>query len=131
MKILTLDEAKRHVGEGWHSLLEEAFQKLPELQEIYHKTASGEQLTTSPSIGYTTVKEKFGGLRIYTNVWAESEEISTFLWSLESKSFTMCEFCGSEENVDLKSKTYWIKTVCTKCGEQHGFTNPVNQTFIL
>jgi hypothetical protein len=58
------------------------------------------------------VKEKFGGLRFYTN--GECKEIHGMIWLAEQLSCYICENCGSTENVTQNNKG-WIRSLCSKC----------------
>jgi len=62
-------------------------------------------------IEVTQIKEKFGGLRFYTN---HSETlIEGMIWFAEALSYTICEKCG---NNDAKPNSEgWIKTLCGVC----------------
>jgi hypothetical protein len=60
------------------------------------------------------VKEKFGGLRIYSQ-GGDYEAISDLERTAESISFLTCEYCGEPGN--LKNKNGWIKTCCEKCND--------------
>jgi hypothetical protein len=53
------------------------------------------------------VKEKFGGLRIYTDVY--DEEVDKVLMSLEIDSFNICEVCGDAGKLRGGS---WYRTLC-------------------
>lgn len=59
------------------------------------------------------VKEKFGGLRIYSHhvpiIYSSAREL---LNVLEEQSYTTCEFCGSNGK---PRKTGWVKTMCEQC----------------
>lgn len=57
------------------------------------------------------VKEKFGGLRFYTNYY--NEEINGAIALSNLMSYKTCETCGITQNV-TQSKG-WIVTLCKKC----------------
>ena len=61
------------------------------------------------------IKEKFGGLRVYVNF--HIKELDELIDKAEQKSFSVCEKCGSEENVTTKpNRPYgWILTLCDNC----------------
>ena len=85
------------VGSGWSNLLWDVF-KLIE----HHNS------TSSDKIIIVQVKEKWGGLRIYTNY--SILEIDKFLMETEKKSFRICEECGAIGNLRKLNGTY--KTRC-------------------
>ena len=53
------------------------------------------------------VKEKFGGLRFYTD--NGNEEVWNLVREAEEKSFTICEICGKEGKLYTEG---WYKTKC-------------------
>jgi hypothetical protein len=60
-----------------------------------------------PHITASQVKEKFGGLRFYTNGY--TDEVSGMIRMAESMSYRTCEVCGSPG----RSNNYgWISTLC-------------------
>jgi hypothetical protein len=60
-----------------------------------------------PHITASQVKEKFGGLRFYTNGY--TDEVSAMISMAESMSYRTCEVCGSPG----RSNSYgWISTLC-------------------
>jgi hypothetical protein len=63
------------------------------------------------------VKEKFGGLRFYTN-W-ETKEIGDLINEAEEKSYKTCEVCGKEG--ELMTKGYWLQTLCPKHAKEENF----------
>lgn len=66
-----------------------------------------------PQIEATQVKEKFGGLRFYTNY--HDEYVSGLIAMAESISLRICEDCGKpgKPNEDAS----WITTLCQSCKE--------------
>lgn len=90
-------EAKDSVGAGWSSIIDKLYDRLP------------------PEVKVLQVKEKFGLLRVYTSPHLD------WLDELETESASMCEMCGTTEDVETSSRTsegrpgYWIKTLCGPC----------------
>jgi hypothetical protein len=60
---------------------------------------------------FAQIKEKFGGLRIYVD--NGNDAIYNLLDELEKLSYTVCESCGTSEEVT--SEGSWIKTLCKTC----------------
>ena len=87
------------IGPGW----------LPMFTELCDLIA-----TTQPpaDFHFVQIKEKFGLLRVYTR--NGNMAIDTLIGYFEDKSGTVCEKCGSAENVETKGKG-WIVTLCEKC----------------
>jgi hypothetical protein len=74
----TREQALGSVGVGWHGLINKAFDKLESIKDII--------------IVIDQVKEKYGGLRIYTSCL--HEEFDKFILELETESYKICEKCG-------------------------------------
>jgi hypothetical protein len=68
-----------------------------------------------PQVEATQVKEKFGGLRFYTN--SENDHQSGMIRYTEHLSGITCETCGSME--DITQTKGWIVTLCPKCMEKY------------
>jgi hypothetical protein len=81
------------VGEGWHELVNKAFDKLESIKDII--------------ILIDQVKEKYGGLRIYSSPM--HEEFDRFTLGLETESYKICETCG--ESGKLRGGG-WYVTAC-------------------
>jgi len=88
-------------GFGWYDLIETVCSRL--WSEVGEK---------DPEFKIDQIKEKFGGLRIYTTKdTVVSEAIISFA---EAHSFKVCESCGAPGGVKDK-KAYWIKVRCPEC----------------
>ena len=61
-----------------------------------------------PQVVASQVKEKYGGLRFYTN--GETDEQSGSIRLAESMSYHICEECGSM--ADVLQTSGWILTLC-------------------
>lgn len=77
---------------GWYAIINDALQEINHIAT--HKAPPG-------SVEVTQIKEKFGGLRIYTKVdetLDNYDEIKEDLWNIthraEQKSFKVCEITG-------------------------------------
>jgi hypothetical protein len=64
-----------------------------------------------PQIEAVQVKEKFGGLRFYTN-WKNDQQSGMIKYA-EQLSNYVCEDCGTMEGVTQTKG--WIVTLCPKC----------------
>jgi len=93
--------ALESVGKGWASLINEVFDYM-------------EQNKTHSKI--IQVKEKWGGLRIYTDVI--DDNLDKKIIEIEKRSFTMCETCGSAGVLRGGS---WYQTLC----DVHGKDKPI------
>ena len=84
--------ALESVGQGWASLIHEVFAYI-ENNNVHSKVIQ--------------VKEKFGGLRIYTDVMDDGLEV--IIRSVGKRSFEICEDCGSPGGLREGS---WYRTLC-------------------
>lgn len=89
------------VGKGWEPLVREVFSFMKE-----HRTHTK----------VIQVKEKWGGLRIYTDVI--DDKLDEKIREVEKRSFTVCELCGAPGNLRGDS---WYQTLC----ETHGQGKPI------
>lgn len=83
--------------EGWDTLFEDLCQKLS-------------ALPNPPACAQ--VKEKFGGLRFYTDYAVE--EADALISAAEKESVRTCQVCGSKDNVKNRGGC-WIAHFCEKC----------------
>lgn len=95
-------------GEGWKSLYQ------PIIDWISQYNDSHKNDPDFDKIEIIQIKEKFGSLRIYLR--HAPEELSKMIEKAEKESCSVCEYCGSRENVGV---TYgWITHVCRSCMEK-------------
>lgn len=87
-------------GSGWHKLLEPVFEYIEQYNKEHEE-----------KIEVLQVKEKFGGLRFYTNF--HTEELRKLIEEAEDKAYKTCELCGSTENTGRTGG--WITTCCKEC----------------
>jgi phosphotransacetylase len=64
----------------------------------------------------TQMKEKFGGLRFYTN--GHDEMVEGMIRMAEHLCYNTCEECGTEEDLGVTSG--WISIKCRNCVISHG-----------
>lgn len=88
----TREGALQSVGAGWAGLVNEVFDELEK---------------SRPLVLVDQVKEKYGGLRIYTSPY--EEEFDKLIQSIERRSFEICEECGQ---VGKLRGGEWYKTLC-------------------
>jgi hypothetical protein len=77
---------------GWYNLIEDM---LAQLQ------------TRNPTCKITTIKEKFGTLRVYGNF---SEDGAPIISAARATSNSTCEVCGDEGS--LRNIRGWFRTIC-------------------
>ncbi len=83
--------ALNSVGTGWAGLVNEVF----------------DMLEKTKGIKIIQVKEKWGGLRIYTDFM--HPEFDKFIMDVEVRSFTVCEQCGKSGAL---REGGWLLTQC-------------------
>lgn len=90
MNSIDRTSAKECVGPGWAGLIDVLYAAMPE------------------GVVVSTVKEKFGGLRVYYD--GGNEQFDRLEEFLESASVHICEQCGKVGQ--LRSIGGWISTLC-------------------
>ena len=88
-------------GNGWKPLIDNVINEIIS----YNKN-------NNEKIYITQIKEKFGGLRVYTT--SAPDYIDNLIIEAERESYKICENCGTRENVITDTKG-WIKTLCNDC----------------
>lgn len=102
-------------GDGWFDILSSLcfliaqHERNIEGNNKYRKTQNLEPVSYEP-VQFTQIKEKFGGLRIYT--YGGDEYVQGSKSMAESWSYHTCENCGEKGQ---PNKTGWIITSCNKC----------------
>ena len=96
----TRELALQSVGVGWAPLINEVFDKL--------ETIKGQ-------IKIIQVKEKWGGLRIYTDY--ANEELDTVIRSAEERSYEICEVSGKPGK--LRNCNGWYRVLSDEHGAQY------------
>lgn len=93
-------EVDHDVGPGWYGILERLNARL---------------LETDPDYLLYQVKEKFGGLRFYTDALSKDGHEAVMVAEIES--FVTCEQCGEP---GTPTASGWIKTLCDPHKEYRG-----------
>lgn len=88
----TRENGLTSVGAGWAPLVNRVFDKLE---------------TIKGNVKIIQVKEKYGGLRIYTDY--RNEELDEVIYDAEHESLEICEQCGQPGKLRGKS---WYYTSC-------------------
>lgn len=84
-------------GDGWYDLVKEFSQKVSDL--ILQYDLEG--------IYPIQIKEKWGVLRVYMNVY--NDKIAELVDEYQDKSFKICEQCGKEGSLRNGS---WVRVFC-------------------
>lgn len=100
---LTEEQAVQCVEAGWQSLV----------RKVYNAKAG-----IGTTVGIIQVKEKWGGLRIYTDYY--DTELEKTIREVGEASYKICQNCGSPAG--LVKKGAWYQTLCE---EHRGEWEPV------
>lgn len=92
-------------GKGWHDLIIPIIEYVNKFNEEHH-------LGDGEKIEFLQIKEKWGGLRIYTNYG--TKELHEMIDKAEEESYNVCENCGLRTDVGLKIDG-WHMTLCKYC----------------
>lgn len=71
-----------------------------------------QKLLDNPEYRIVQVKEKFGGLRFYSQ--GLTPEQRPLVRAAEEESLAVCQGCGSRENVEMRNHG-WVATLCADC----------------
>ncbi|HRS26017.1 MAG TPA: hypothetical protein P5140_05690 [Methanofastidiosum sp.] len=93
-------------GDGWYALI---YTLCSLIQEYIDKNNLSQVVAVE-------VKEKYGGLRFYTDY--EDDVIGSYIWFAEEMSCRICEVCGTTVNVKQRLLGRWIYTRCNKCWQK-------------
>jgi ribosomal protein L37AE/L43A len=93
-------------GKGWEHL----YQPLIDYVEKYNIGKEG-----NDRMEIHQIKEKFGGLRFYTNFY--TDELRDMIRKAEVESFHTCEVCGKHIDEPI-NENYWIYAECKDCHEK-------------
>jgi hypothetical protein len=93
-------------GIGWKEIIWNLCTKIKE--EI-------EKDETAKGFHFDQIKEKFGGLRLYSR--NANDAIYQLINETENDSFRVCEECGSRANVSTEGRPHWITTLCSQCAK--------------
>jgi hypothetical protein len=103
------------VPEGWLPIID----KLCDCMQWYidhHISYTKEGQYIPAQVTCTQMKEKFGGLRFYTN--GHDEVVEGMIKMAESMCDDKCQDCGSEEDLGVTSG--WISVLCRSCAIANG-----------
>jgi len=96
-------------GDGWYALIKYICKRL-EYENL--------KLDDDNKLHFDQIKEKFGTLRVYTNLYTDST--SQVIDTIEGLSAHICEECGRPGN--LSSHYGWIRT---RCNDHEPKDNPI------
>ena len=98
------------VGDGWYDILDTLCRSIQN-----HIDRQQKKNLDYPQVEFSQIKEKFGGLRVYTD--GNDETVSALIGFAESMANRTCEGCGKSG----KTRSYrgWWATDCDSCAEQY------------
>jgi len=101
--------------DGWYDIIDTLCEAIQQRVQFIN----GQRILVKPTLVPTKqsaliceaaqVKEKFGGLRFYTD--GGDDFINGLISMAESISYMTCEICGSKG----KPEGRWVKTLCDSC----------------
>jgi len=91
-------------GDGWYWLIDQL------CNLIQGRIDNNPHLNIHQPIA-VQVKEKWAGLRFYTN--SHDEQTDGMIQLAEHMSYSICEECGSTK--DIGTTNGWFKTICSQC----------------
>jgi hypothetical protein len=93
-------------GNGWYELIDKLFSYIAISIKNYQIR----------NFSIAQIKEKFGGLRVYPNLYFDIKIASTInglINNAEKESLFICELCGKEGK--LINKNGWLMVRCEEC----------------
>ena len=103
-------------GDGWFTIIDELCAIIENYMENERDRAKYDKnYKPCEQIEAIQVKEKFGGLRFYTN--HEPNHITGAIRMAEHMSYCICEVCGSTDKVTQTND--WVSRLCIKCVEEY------------
>lgn len=91
-------------GDGWYSLLDEL------MGFLQFQTDKN----NAPQVVAEQIKEKFGGLRFYTNGDISDKQRGIILFA-EYMSYSTCMNCGINQTVKRRGNSGWVHYYCDEC----------------
>lgn len=103
-------------GDGWYDIVDVLCSNIQSYVDRYNESLKdfAKEGTEPLFVEAHQVKQKFAGLRFYTN--EVHDEISGMIRVAESMSYRICENCGNKGG--RKSTGGWIFTKCDPCWEE-------------
>jgi len=101
-------------GDGWFWLLDQLCYSIQSYIDTNNKFLSDDEKI--PQVVASQVKEKFGILCFY--YYGGNSQIDGMISMTENMSGSVCEFCGSTE--DIGSTKGWISIICKSCYDNSG-----------
>lgn len=104
--------------DGWYDILSsicfmvEQHERNIEGNNKYRVSQNQNPINYEP-FQFTQIKEKFGGLRVYSN--GGDDYTRGLIGMAECWSYKTCEICG---NKGQTTKHGWLKTICEKCNNR-------------
>ena len=109
------------VPDGWLSVIDKLCGSMQSYIDHVTRYIDGKEVKV-PQVTCSQMKEKFGGLRFYTNGGDEMTE--GMIMMAEHICSLTCQDCGSEENIGRTGG--WITILCEKCAGDNYNWKPLN-----
>ena len=105
MDVISYDDWKYSVGDGWTPLVKEAIDLINKFNEDHSNNEFPANIVD--------IKEKWGILQIDLNFYYKDLQEQIIRICLRSRN--ICEYCGTIKDVKTTSIRGWAKTLCPKC----------------
>jgi hypothetical protein len=106
------------VPDGWLPIVDKLCGSIQDYVDNTYDWINGEK-EAKGQVRCTQMKEKFGGLRFYTD--SGDDYVEGMIRMAEFLCENTCQDCGSEENI---GKTRgWIYTICKSCADKRENTS--------
>jgi len=104
--------------DGWLPIVDKLCGSIQDYVDNTYDWINGEK-EAKGQVRCSTMKEKFGGLRFYTD--SSDDVVEGMIKMAEFLCENTCQDCGSEKNI---GKTRgWIYTICKTCANNRGETS--------
>lgn len=104
--------------DGWINIVDKLCGSIQDYVDNTYDWINGEK-EAKGQVRCSTMKEKYGGLRFYTD--SGDDCVEGMIRMAEFLCENTCQDCGSEENIG-KTKG-WIYTICKSCAEKRENTS--------
>ena len=106
------------IPDGWIGIVDTLCGSIQDHVDNTYDWINGEK-EPKDQVRCTQMKEKFGGLRFYTD--SGDDVVEGMVKMAEFLCENTCQDCGSEENIG--KTTGWIYTICKSCADKRENTS--------
>lgn len=99
-----------HTTQGWAELIDLTLNEL-------EKTIIDLPPSIRKEAAIIEIKEHWGCLVV--SMTLRTPQIDNILHKAQTKSYTLCEFCGQDAKLRIRPGKSWAHTLCPSCYEKH------------